>query len=120
MGSLEKLRMRIRILFRRERQPQALDEELKFHLEQLTAEKVAAGLDPVEARQAALRAFGNPISVREQTGDTWAWSRLEMVAHNMRIGARSLSRTPGFAVIAVLIIAMGIGANTALWEQHTF
>lgn len=115
MGSLEKLRMQWRMLFRRGQERQRLDDEVSFHVEELTAENVAAGMDPAAARHAALQDFGNPMLVREQTSDAWAWSSLEVAAQNLRIGARTLARTPGFAAIAILIIAIGIGANLALF-----
>lgn len=115
MRLLDKLRMRLRMLFGRKHEVHRLDAELNFHLEELTAENIASGMNPMEARQAALRTFGNPILVREQAGDTWSWNRLERLAHNVRIGVRTLARTPGFAVVSILIIAIGIGANVALF-----
>jgi predicted permease len=115
MRLLDKLRMQLRMLFSRKRELQRLDAELNFHLEQLTAENIAAGMDPVEARHKALRAFGNPLLLREQTGDNWSWNHLELLIHNIRIGIRTLARTPGFALVSILIIAIGIGANTALF-----
>ncbi len=92
-----------------------LDEELRFHIEQQIAENRAAGMDAEEARYAALRAFGNPASLRDTTRATWNWARLEQFAHDLRIGARTLTRTPGFAVIAILITALGIGACVTLF-----
>jgi len=115
MLSLDKLRVRFRMLFARRREVQRLDSELNFHLEELTAENIASGMSPTEARQKALRAFGNPILVREQAGATWSWNRLELLAHNIRIGIRTLARTPGFAIVSILIIALSIGTNAALF-----
>ena len=111
----DKLRMRLRMLFSRKHEVHRLDAELNFHLEELTAENIASGMNPMEARQAALRTFGNPILVREQAGDTWSWNRLERLGHNVRIGIRTLTRTPGFALVSILIIAIGIGTNAALF-----
>ena len=111
----DKLRRRLRMLFSRKHEVHRLDAELNFHLEELTAENIASGMNPMEARQAALRTFGNPILVREQAGDTWSWNRLERLAHNVRIGIRTLARTPGFAVVSILITAIGIGTNAALF-----
>jgi len=115
MLSLDKLRVWLRMLFARKREVQRLDAELNFHLEELTAENLARGMSPTEARQKALRAFGNPMLVREQAGNTWSWNRLELLAHNVRIGIRTLARTPGFAIVSILIIAIGMGTNAALF-----
>src|SRR3989440_2380446 len=115
MRWLEKIRMRLDMLFHRRREVQRLDAELNFHLEQQIAEKIAAGMSPDEARYAARRAFGNPTLLREQTRETWSWNGVEMVLQNMRIGVRTLARTPGFACISILVIAIGIGANVALF-----
>src|SRR5438445_671098 len=115
MRWLEKIRMRLDMLFHRRREVQRLDAELNFHLEQQIAEKIAAGMSPDEARYAARRAFGNPTLLREQTRETWSWNGVEMVLQNMRIGVRTLARTPGFACISILVIAIGIGGNVALF-----
>src|SRR5216683_7263248 len=120
MLSLDKLRVWLRMLFARKREVQRLDAELNFHLEELTAENIARGMSPTEARQKALRAFGNPMLVREQAGDTWSWNRLELPAHNVRIGIRTLARTPGFAIVSILIIAIGIGTNAALFMEMEY
>lgn len=115
MRWFEKVRMKIKMFLRRGREVQRLDAELNFHVEQQTAENIAAGLSPEVARQAALRAFGNPMLLREQVGETWSWNWLELFAHDLRIGVRTLARTPGFAFISIVVIAIGIGANAALF-----
>src|SRR5580704_2952909 len=115
MRWLELLRMRIEMIFRRNRAAGRLDDELRFHLEQQIAENVAAGMSAEEARHAALRAFGNPTALRDQARETWNWSEVELVLRDARIGARTLWRTPGFAGIAILVMALGIGANIALF-----
>src|ERR1019366_9882767 len=109
------LAMKIRMLFGRAQATARLDEELRFHLERQIAENVAAGKTAAEARLAALRSFGNPALLREQTRATWNWTTLELLMHDMRYGVRTLLRTPGFAAVAVLIMALGIGANVALF-----
>jgi predicted permease len=114
MRWLNRLLMQIHMLFRRNADAQ-LKEELDFHLEQQIAENRLAGMSAEEARSAALRSFGNPVLLREQTGATWNWNRLEQFVHDLRIGARTLSRTPGFAVIAILVTGFGIGASVALF-----
>src|SRR5260370_2078425 len=115
MRRLEKIRMQLEMLLHRRREVQRLDAELSFHLEQQIAENIAEGMSPDEARYAALRAFGNPTLLREEARETWSWNRVEMALQNMRIGIRTLARTPGFAFIAMLVIAIGIGANVALF-----
>src|SRR5215472_16092405 len=115
MRWLNRLVMQIRMLLFRRNANVQLNKELHFHLEQQIAENRLAGMNAEEARLATLRAFGNPVLVREQTGATWNWNGLEQFVHDLRIGARTLSRTPGFALIAILITAFGIGASVTLF-----
>jgi putative ABC transport system permease protein len=115
MRWLNQLVMRIRMLLFRRVADRQLNEELRFHMEQQIAENRTAGMTGEEARLAALRVFGNPDLVREKTGATWNWNALDQFLRDLRIGARTLSRTPGFAVVAILITALGIGANVALF-----
>jgi predicted permease len=107
--------MKTRMLFRRTTASDQLDAELRFHLERQMAENLAAGMSRDEARYAALRAFGNPTLLRDQARAGWSWSRLETLVRDLRYGIRTLRRTPGFAIIAVLVMALGIGANVALF-----
>jgi putative ABC transport system permease protein len=115
MRWLAQLRMRIQMLFGRGRAAARLDDELQFHLERQIAENLAAGMNADEARYAALRSFGNPALLRDQARATWSWTSLELLLRDVRYGARTLKRTPGFAAIAILVIALGIGANVALF-----
>jgi predicted permease len=115
MRWLERLRMQVEMLFRRRRAGDRLDEELRFHLQQQIAEKVAAGMSADEARHAALREFGNPAALRDQARETWSWSGVESVLRDARIAARTLLRSPGFALTAAGIMALGIGANVVLF-----
>lgn len=115
MRWFNQLGMHVRMLLFRRNAVAQLDEELRFHIEQLVKENMATGMSAEEARQAALRKFGNPESLRETTGDTWSWNGLEQLVQVIRIGTRTLRRTPGFAIIAVLITALGIGACVALF-----
>jgi len=112
---LEMLRMRLHMLFGRERAGTRLDEELRFHLEQQIAENVAAGMSPDEARHAAMRTFGNPAALRDQARETWSWSWVESVLRDARIGMRTLLRTPAFFFLAVMVMALCIGAATSLF-----
>ena len=92
-----------------------LDAELRFHLENQIAENRAAGMSAEEARRAALRAFGNPALLRDEARATWSWNWLESVGRDLRYSVRTLRRTPGFTSIAVIVMALGIGANVALF-----
>ncbi len=115
MRWLNRLVMQVRMLLFRRTADAQLNEELRFHMQQQIAENRAAGMSDEEARLAALRTFGNPDLVREKTGATWNWNGLDQFLRDLRIGARTLSRTPGFAVVAILITALGIGASVALF-----
>jgi predicted permease len=115
MRWLYKLLMQMRMLFRRNEAGIQLGEELQFHLDQQIAENIASGMDREEARHAALRGFGNPAALRDQTRATWSWNWFESFLRDVRIGTRTLSRTPGFAVTAILVMALGVGANVALF-----
>jgi predicted permease len=111
----QRIGMAMRALFRRRSATERLNAELQFHVEQQTAEFEAAGLSPEEARQKALRSFGNPTVLRDQTRETWSWYWLEKFWRDVRYGTRTLLRSPGFSLMAVLVMALGIGATTALF-----
>lgn len=103
------------MLFHRGAEKSRLNSEVEFHLEQQTAEYVGRGMDPEEARLAAIRLFGNPAVMEEQTRSEWSWNWLESVWRDLRYGFRTLVRTPGFSLTAVLVMALGIGATTSLF-----
>ena len=107
--------LRLRSLFHRTRLSADLDEELRDHIDRQIEDNLARGMGAKEARLAALRAFGNAVALREQTHDMWSWSGVELLLNDVRLSARTLLRTPGFATIAILVIALGIGANIALF-----
>jgi predicted permease len=116
MRLLDRLRMMGHTLFRRNAAGAALEDELRFHLDQQIAEYRAAGMTEVEARQAALRLFGNPCVVREHARATWSWQWLESVVRETRQSARRLARAPSFSLTAIVVLALGIGANVALFS----
>lgn len=107
--------IRIRMLFSRSKAAADLDRELRDHLDRQVAENLDRGMSPEQARSAAMRTFGNPALLRDQTRATWNWSTLESLLRDVRLGARTLLHSPGFTVIAVLVMALGIGANVALF-----
>jgi predicted permease len=94
-----------------------LERELGSDLELEEEEQREGRISGEEARFAALRAFGNPTLIREQTRAIWSWNWLESLARDLRFSLRTLLRTPGFTVIAVMVMALGIGANVALFTM---
>jgi putative ABC transport system permease protein len=107
--------MRILMLFGRGRAASHLNNELRFHLDRQISENIAAGMAPEEARYSALRTFGNPLLLREQSRASWSWNGLESILRDLRFAFRALRRTPGFTAIAIVVMALGIGANVALF-----
>jgi predicted permease len=92
-----------------------LERELRSDLELEEEEQRERGMSPEEARHAAQRAFGNPTLIREQTRAVWGWTMLENLLRDLRISVRTLLRSPGFSIIAVLVMALCIGAATSLF-----
>src|SRR3974390_707963 len=107
--------MKARMLLGRGSAAARLDDELRDHLERQIAENIAAGMRAEEARSAALRSFGNPALLRDEARGAWQWHGVEQLWRDIRYGIRTLRRTPGFAVIAIIVMALGIGANVALF-----
>jgi putative ABC transport system permease protein len=108
--------LRLRSLLRRDRVEHELDDEVRFHLERRIAEDVAHGVPPNEARRTAIRAFDGVEQRKEECRDMRGLNLIDSVAQDFRYGVRSLRRNPGFALLAVLVMALGIGANTAVFS----
>jgi predicted permease len=107
---------RIANLFRRAHVDREIDAELASHLAMRTEENVAAGMDPKQARRSALVSFGNPTLARERTAEADAALYLESLWADTRYALRQLTRSPGFALTAVLTLALGVGANLAVFQ----
>jgi hypothetical protein len=104
-------------IFRRRQLRDELAEELRGHVEEKTEQLMRLeSLPRTEAREAALRAFGNTALVETRSREVWQWPRLESVLADLKLALRRLIKSPGFATTVLLTLAIGIGANTAVFS----
>src|SRR4026209_2469476 len=104
-----KLPRKLRWLFRKDKVEADLAEEMRSHPEHRTADNLADGLSPDEARSAAQRRFGNLSSVQEQAREVRGWRWVDELAKDLRFALRQLIKSPGFSTVAIVTLAIGIG-----------